>query len=119
MPIRRTRSGCCARAATGHTAAPPTIVMKSRRLIASTEAQTEHRNCSNWRARRGRNAAMSALGHKRTLEEVLAMSALPPKADMHQQDCDVSFVPKADIPRRGRSLVIRLSRQRLRLAFAA
>jgi hypothetical protein len=25
------------------------------------------------------------------------MSALPPKADMAQHDCDVRFVPKADI----------------------
>src|SRR6516225_7158863 len=82
MPIRRTRSGCCARAASGHTAAPQTIVMKSRRLIASPEAQTEHRNCSNWRARRGRNAAMSALGQNRTFGNVRAMSALPQKADI-------------------------------------
>jgi hypothetical protein len=26
-----------------------------------------------------------------------AMSALPPKADIRQRDCDVRFVPKADI----------------------
>src|SRR5262249_33153823 len=33
-PIRRTRSGCCAPAAGGHpTAAPPSIVMKARRLF--------------------------------------------------------------------------------------
>jgi uncharacterized protein YchJ len=33
-PMRRTRSLCCARAANGHTAAaPPSSVMKSRRLI--------------------------------------------------------------------------------------
>ena len=25
------------------------------------------------------------------------MSALPPKADIRQRDCDVRFVPKADI----------------------
>src|SRR6516225_2200167 len=97
MPIRRTRSGCCARAASGHTAAPQTIVMKSRRLIASPEAQTEHRNCSNWRARRGRNAAMSALGQKQTLGRVCVMSALPPKADIDCASRDVRFVPKADI----------------------
>ena len=34
-PMRRTRSGCCARAASGHAAAPPRTVMKSRRLIRS------------------------------------------------------------------------------------
>jgi hypothetical protein len=32
-PMRRTRSGCCARAASGHaTAAPPSSVMNSRRF---------------------------------------------------------------------------------------
>ena len=39
---------------------------------------------------------MSAMGHKRTLECILVMSALPPKADMDQHDSDVRFVPKAD-----------------------
>jgi len=33
--------------------------------------------------------SMSALGQKRTLECVRAMSALPPKADIDQQGCDV------------------------------
>jgi hypothetical protein len=37
---------------------------------------------------------MSALGQKRTL---MAMSALPPKADIRQGDWHVRFVPKADI----------------------
>ena len=44
---------------------------------------------------------MSALGHKRTSQHVRVMSALPPKADMDQQGCDVCFVPKADIVRCG------------------
>ena len=39
---------------------------------------------------------MSALGHKRTSQDVSAMSALPPKADMVQRNRDVRFVPKAD-----------------------
>ena len=43
------------------------------------------------------NALMSALGHKRTLRHVQAMSALPPKADVSLVRCDVRFVPKADI----------------------
>jgi hypothetical protein len=30
---RRFRAGCCARAASGHAAAPPSSVMNSRRLI--------------------------------------------------------------------------------------
>jgi len=40
---------------------------------------------------------MSALGHKRTFRNVRAMSALPPKADIGQDGCNVCFVPKADI----------------------
>jgi len=42
---------------------------------------------------------MSALGQKQTSEHDWTMSALPPKADMVQQDGDVRFVPKADISR--------------------
>ena len=41
--------------------------------------------------------SMSALGHKQTSTLVQTMSALPPKADMVQQDRDVGFVPQADI----------------------
>src|SRR5262249_2639399 len=32
-PMRRIRSGCCARAASGHVAAPPSSVMNARRLL--------------------------------------------------------------------------------------
>src|SRR6266540_985350 len=36
-PMRRTRSDCCPRAASGHAAAaPPSTVMKSRRFMSST-----------------------------------------------------------------------------------
>src|SRR6266545_7620745 len=34
-PMRRIRSRCCARAASGHAAAPPSSVMNSRRFIRS------------------------------------------------------------------------------------
>jgi hypothetical protein len=37
------------------------------------------------------------VGHKRTWQGEFAMSALPLKADMVQLDCDVRFVPEADI----------------------
>jgi hypothetical protein len=40
---------------------------------------------------------MSALGQKQTSEDVKAMSALPPKADIETQPRNVCFVPKADI----------------------
>jgi len=41
---------------------------------------------------------MSALGQKRTFDDVPRISALPPKADMDHRGRDVRFVPKADIP---------------------
>ena len=39
---------------------------------------------------------MSALGQKRTLRRVQTMSAIPPKADIAEDDWDVRFVPIAD-----------------------
>jgi hypothetical protein len=42
-----------------------------------------------------RHAAMSALGQKRTFSRSVAMSALPPKADIAERGYDVRFVPKA------------------------
>src|SRR5262249_58838543 len=44
---------------------------------------------------------MSAMGQKRTLRCVCAMSALPPKADIGWVCRDVRYVPKADIVRCG------------------
>jgi hypothetical protein len=40
---------------------------------------------------------MSALGQKRTFLRSVAMSAIPPKADIGTRHLDVRFVPKADI----------------------
>jgi len=37
-----------------------------------------------------------ALGQKQTSEDVWAMSALPPKADIAERDRHVRFVPKAE-----------------------
>src|SRR5215469_5974070 len=48
-----------------------------------------------------RRTGMSALGQKQTSAHVHAMSALPPKADIHRARWDVCFVPKADILRCG------------------
>src|SRR5262249_27952664 len=42
---------------------------------------------------------MSAFGHKRALEGLFAMSALPPKVNIVHHGRDVRFVPKADIRR--------------------
>src|SRR6516162_1344261 len=44
-----------------------------------------------------RTPSMSALGQKQTSWHLQPMSALPPKADIGTQPCDVCFVPKADI----------------------
>jgi hypothetical protein len=38
---------------------------------------------------------MSALGQKRTLPNIGAMSALPPKADIDERDRHIRFVPIA------------------------
>jgi hypothetical protein len=40
---------------------------------------------------------MSALGQKQTSRSEIAMSALPPKADIAECDLDVRFVPEEDI----------------------
>ena len=95
MPTRRIRSDSCARAASGHEAADPaTTLMKSRRRIAFTKAGTTPN-----RTRLQQGFATDGMGsevklHSNNLE--LPMSALPPKADMDQQGCDVRFVLKAD-----------------------
>jgi hypothetical protein len=43
---------------------------------------------------------MSLQGHKRTYRGQIAMSALPPKADIRPRDQDVCFGSKADIEAR-------------------
>jgi hypothetical protein len=43
---------------------------------------------------------MSALGQKQTFQNVRAMSAIPPKADVAGRQLDVRFVPEADIEAR-------------------
>src|SRR5262249_32476664 len=67
-----------------------------RPRMAFPEAQEAHGSGSNWPV--GSGLPMSALGQKRTLGHVRAMSALPPKADIGTQPRDVRFVPKGDIP---------------------
>ena len=52
--------------------------------------KSRHLRCNN-------SCRMSALGHKRTFRSAIAMSALPPKADICSATRDVRFVPKADI----------------------
>ena len=44
-------------------------------------------------------AFCNKIGHKRKLERVRSMSALPPKADIAGRELDVRFVPEADVAR--------------------
>jgi hypothetical protein len=48
---------------------------------------------------------MSALGQKQTSRPEIAMSALPPKADIAEHSLDVRFVPIADIDEPSKALV--------------
>ena len=53
-PMRRIRSGCCARAASGHAAAPPSSVMNSRRshsITSSARASSDRRHVEAERLR--------------------------------------------------------------------
>ena len=92
------RSACCARAASGHTAADPAItLMKSRRRIAFPEAQDHASHVITAGFTTGEMGSgvslhasnpeppMSALGQKQTLQSVRPMSALPPKADINER----------------------------------
>jgi hypothetical protein len=54
---------------------------------------SEQRSFSRLRA----DGTMSALGQKQTSRFEIAMSALPPKADIANRDRDVRFVPKAEV----------------------
>ena len=76
--MRRIRSACCARAASGHTAAPPSSVMNSRRLIASPEAQDKASYRLKLAHRKGPQP-MSALGHKRTFAVQTSCPLYPQK----------------------------------------
>src|SRR6516165_4077491 len=112
--MRQTFAACCANAASGQADAEPTMLMKSRRLIAFLEGWGLRRlQCDYSRDLRqakwgsecklhGSNyePLMSALGQKQTSRHVCAMSALPPKADIDRACWDFRVVPIPDIRRR-------------------
>jgi hypothetical protein len=92
---------------------PPSLVAYSHAFIALKSARADGSGCSGrsgksksaqvWRdliciKNLNQAALMSALGQKQTSAHVHGMSALPPKADIRQGNCDVRFVPRADIP---------------------
>ena len=83
-PTSRTRS--CARAASGHAAAPP----RQRDELPPPHApplrlRSRHRNGSNGPILEGLGDLMSALGQKRTSNREIGMSALPSNSG-HQAD---------------------------------
>ena len=90
--MRRIRSGCCARATTGHAAAPPRAAMNARRLIS--HPSDKGRTLAHRQPRIVRRitciGTMSELGHKRTFAVQNGMSALhliaTVKADIASQD---------------------------------
>jgi hypothetical protein len=80
-PIRRMRSGCCARAASGHAAAPPSSVMSARRFTQSPRRARVcmyycgHKRVSHWPKRSskrvgGRSGAPQALPMPSALERL-------------------------------------------------
>src|SRR5262249_30530602 len=80
-PIVGCFAPCCACDASGHAAAAlPKRAMNSRRLMAVSGTNAQDRRSIAL----GKGLPMSALGQKRTFRIALAMSALPPKADIRQ-----------------------------------
>ena len=81
---------------------PIAFVLAGDNLIISRGKKPSNKCSVEWGPTvilRGKNPQdrMSALGQKRTLECVRAMSALPPKADIGTQSRDVRFVQKGDM----------------------
>src|SRR5262245_27667394 len=90
--------GCCARAARGRVVAESvTTLMKSRRRITAPKCEeplvlddySRDLRLAKWGSGVSLHGSkpeplMSALGHNRTFRSAIAMSALPPKADIHQ-----------------------------------
>src|SRR5262249_51314224 len=85
-PMVGSFGGCCARAASGHAAAPPSSEMNVRRLMCSSQPE----DCSlPHRSRKCRvvhhsklGRPLSQLGHSRGLDRTLAVTGLPLTADM-------------------------------------
>jgi hypothetical protein len=93
--MRRIRSRCCARATSGHVAAPPSNVMNSRRFTPMSPV-LPNRKDSTALLRCGISIwSMSLVGQIRSSDDVGCTTALPPKADVDPRSCDVANVPIA------------------------
>jgi hypothetical protein len=93
---------CCARAASGHAAAPPSSVRKSRRFtdrfpVLPTE-RIAQLNTAGDRCTAGFRSSLCRvrvkLGH---YSHVRCTTALTPKAEVHPQSCYVAQVPDSDV----------------------
>jgi hypothetical protein len=84
------------------------MIRSHRRLLGTrltrniNPAKTHYTQIAGRREQRGHSVfavarQMSALGQKWTFRRAIAMSALPPKADIPRLHHDVSFGPIADI----------------------
>jgi hypothetical protein len=72
-----------------------------QRMLMSNPLPSGPSTLSNWLVH-SRRSPMSALGQKQTSRSEIAMSALPPKADIGERNLDVRFVPFSDmaVPKR-------------------
>src|SRR5258706_12691573 len=91
--------GCCARAESGHTAAPPLItLMKSRRLNAPPKLRADHSiGLSQGNGKGAKRDLMSASGQWLPITYVRAESALPSTPDLGETSEHVSFVPIPEV----------------------
>jgi hypothetical protein len=97
-PTRRVCDVCCACSAIGQVAAAPPrrVIGPWPRMSAPGQGSRSDQTITLegvWYLLQ----RMSALGQKQTSDCCALMSALPPKADIGGDGCDVRFVPKADI----------------------
>src|SRR5215831_8678718 len=77
-PIRRTPSRCCARAVSGHAAAPPSSVMNARRFIFAVIRSPRRRGRGRSAPRRGRvRVRAGGAGSRATRLHVTAVSRPP------------------------------------------
>src|SRR5262249_20199917 len=102
IPILAIFAGCCARAATGHAAAPPSQVMKSRRRITNPPDRAQPttssiRMCVVPHSKFGRST--SAWGHERKPHGEHIWCALPPTADIGRADRTSARGQKRSFPK--------------------
>jgi hypothetical protein len=95
MPINRIRSGCCARAESGHKAAPHENLTKSRLLITAPTLRRRHRTGSNGLIERALPPVQLCplwvkSRHRRASNQC---PLYPQKADINGNIFDVRFVP--------------------------